>query len=424
MNSADETSEAAGAADGQLPGPGTGVWLTRGVLGVGSASLFSDTGHELVTALLPTLVTATLHSGPAALGAIDGVADSLAGLAKLAGGPLAADPRRRGRLAAGGYVGTAIATAAIGLVTAVWQVAVLRSLAWVSRGLRSPARDTLLADLAPADARGRAYGVERAGDNLGAVLGPVLAALLVGVIGVRHAIVLSVIPGILAALAITIAAREARTVVVTPTARRRLALRVGDLHRAGLTHVLQPLACFELGNLASTLLILRAAGLLASANGWSATRSASAAILLYALHNVAAAATAPLAGRLADRRGPRLVLAGGGAAYLVGYLLFALGPSGPWLVMAFLLSGCGIGFGETAASTAVAEAAPAALRSHAFGLYGLVQAVGDLGATVVAGVLWSVVGPGWAFAYAASWMALAVVLSPRVQLSPHGRRAA
>jgi hypothetical protein len=113
-------------------------WLTRGVWGVGGASLFSDAGHELATSLLPTFLTSTLHAGPGALGAIEGASDALMGVSKLAGGPLSNDPARRGRLASGGYVGTAVATAAIGLAATVWQVAVLRALAWISRGIRKP----------------------------------------------------------------------------------------------------------------------------------------------------------------------------------------------------------------------------------------------------------------------------------------------
>ena len=101
---------AASAADGG--------WLTVGVVSIGGASLLSDSSHEMVTSLLPTFLTTTLGAGPAALGAIDGVADALTGVCKLAGGPLANDPDRRGRLAAGGYLGTAVATAAIGLTVA------------------------------------------------------------------------------------------------------------------------------------------------------------------------------------------------------------------------------------------------------------------------------------------------------------------
>jgi hypothetical protein len=87
-------------------------------------------------------VTSILHAGPGALGAIRGVSDALVGLSKLAGGPLSNDPEQRGTVASGGYLGTAFATAAVGLATAIWQVAILPATAWVSRGLRSPARDT------------------------------------------------------------------------------------------------------------------------------------------------------------------------------------------------------------------------------------------------------------------------------------------
>ncbi len=151
-----------GPPPGAEPEPPTSDrWLTPGVLGVGAASLFSDSSHEMVTSLLPTFLTPTLGGGPATLGAIDGVADALTGLAKLAGGPLAADPARRARMASGGYLGTAAATALIGLSTAIWQVAILRGLAWASRGIRSPARDMVLTSLSGKDGFGRAFGVER-----------------------------------------------------------------------------------------------------------------------------------------------------------------------------------------------------------------------------------------------------------------------
>lgn len=214
-DSDDDLQTAAASADAALAGdgPAEGRWLTPGVLSIGGASLFSDTGHELVTSLLPTFLTSTLHAGPGALGAIEGVSDALTGLRKLAGGPRASGSSRRGRLASGGYLGSAVATAAIGFATAVWQVAILRALAWISRGIRSPARDMLLTSLAHRNSYGRAFGVERAGDNAGAIIGPLAASGLVAVLGVRHAILLAIVPGILAAVAITLAAREARRTV-------------------------------------------------------------------------------------------------------------------------------------------------------------------------------------------------------------------
>lgn len=378
----------------------------------------------MTTSLLPTFLTSTLHAGPAALGAIDGVADALVGLSKLAGGPLSADPERRGRLASGGYVMTAVATGLIGTAAAIWQVAALRALAWVSRGVRSPARDTLLVSLVDRSAYGRASGVERAGDNLGALIGPLLAAALVGVLGVRHTLLLAVVPGLFAAAAITVAAREARRVAIPVEGRRQLSFNLRELRAAGLARVLAAPALFELGNLASTLLILRATGLL-HVGGRSMTAATSVAIVLYACHNAAAALSAVLGGSWIDRVGPRAVFALGSVVYVASYVGFAIGPHSVWLVaLAFVLAGVGIGCAETAESTMVALALPDRLRGNGFGLLGLVQSFGDLGATVVAGVLWAAVSPAVAFAYAAGWMTLSVlgagVIRPRA--SAAGRR--
>jgi Major Facilitator Superfamily len=162
-----------------------------------------------------------------------------------------------------------VATAAIGLAGTVWQVGLLRALAWMSRGVRSPARDTLLVSLVPRDAYGRASGVERAGDNAGALLGPLLAALLVTLVGVRYAIGFAIVPGVLAAVAITVAAREARRSVSSVTGRRTLTLNLRELWHAGLPRALTPAALFELGNVATTLLILRGVGTGSVCWSWS-----------------------------------------------------------------------------------------------------------------------------------------------------------
>lgn len=359
----------------------------------------------MTTSLLPSFLSGTLHTGPAALGLIEGVSDALVGLSKLAGGPLSIDARRRGRIASGGYLVTAVATSLIGLATAVWQVAILRGLAWVSRGLRSPARDSLLMSLVPREAYGRASGVERAGDNLGALIGPLLAAVLVGSLGIRTTLVLAFFPGLLAAAAITLAAHEARRTLVAPSARSRLSFNLRELRRAGLLRALTPATLFELGNLASTLLILRATDLLHT-DDRSLSTATSVAILLYAGHNAVAAVASFAGGWLTDRTGtPRPTFAMGAAVYVGSYVVFAWGPpSAEALAVAFAAAGVGIGLAETAQSITVAFALPDRLRGNGFGLLGLVQSFGDLGATLVAGVLWSVWSAQVAFAYAAAWM--------------------
>ncbi|MGZ4609300.1 MAG: MFS transporter, partial [Actinomycetes bacterium] len=315
---ADDPSGPAGQA-----APAGDRWLTPGVASIGTASFLSDAGHEITTSLLPTFLTSTLHAGPAALGTIEGVSDALIGLSKLAGGPIAADPTRRARLASGGYLVTAFATAAIGLATAVWQVAFLRALAWMSRGLRSPARDALLVSLVPRTAFGRASGLERAGDNAGAVAGPLLASALIAVVGIRHAMLLAFIPGVLAAGAITVAAREAKRPMAAPARRRTLSFNLTELRDAGLVRTLAPAALFELGNVATTLLILRATDLL-HADGRTLTTATSLAVLLYAVHNGAASLAAVGGGHLADRVSPRVVFALAAGVYVAAYCMFAV----------------------------------------------------------------------------------------------------
>jgi MFS family permease len=383
--------------------------LTSGIAGVGAASFFSDSGHEITTAVLPSFITSTLHGSAGALGLIEGVSDALTGLLKLLTGPLANDATTRRRLATGGYLGTAVATGAVGLAATVWQAGALRAAAWISRGVRTPARDSLLASLAPPQAYGRAFGLERAGDNLGAVAGPLLAAALVASIGIRPALYCAAIPGLLAALAIAVAAREAARRPPGPRAHARLQLR--RLRGHGLARPLVPIALFELGNVATTLLILRSTQLLTH-GGRSVAAATSLAILIYAAHNALAAVVAFAGGRWIDRTGPRRALAAGALLYVLAYAGFAVSwHAWPALLVAFTLAGSGIGLAETAESTLVARALPDDLRGSGFGLLGGIELVGDFFSSAVTGLLYALFSPTLAFAYAAAWMLLSAVSS-------------
>jgi MFS family permease len=382
-------------------------WLGPGVVGIGTASFLADVGHEIPTALLPNLLTATLGAPAAALGLIEGVSDGLAGTARLAGGAIADDPQRRRAQAVAGYATTAVLSSLIGAATAVWQVGILRAGAWAARGLRVPARNALLADIVPATIYGRAYGFERAMDNLGAIAGPLLALVLVGLVGTRTAIALSIIPGLLAALAIVYAIRHA-----PPPAEERerqpLRLRVRPVLTGRLGRLMVGVSAFEFGNVAATLLILRATQLLAP--GRDQDRANQLALGLYVAYNVAATLASIPAGRLGDRRGAVLVLVLGVGLFGLAYAGFATGATSvlalaPW----FLAAGVAIGCVETAEHAAVAAHAPVELRGSAFGLLAAVQSFGNLAASAIAGLLWTAVSPRVAFVYLAAWMLLALV---------------
>lgn len=290
-------------------GEGEPAWFGPGVAGIGTASLLADVGHEVPTALLPSLVTSTLQAPAAALGVIEGVSDGLAGLARLAGGAIADDP-------------------------------------------------ALLADIVPAHAYGRAYGFERMMDNLGAIVGPLLALGLVAAVGVRWAIGLSVVPGLLAAAAIVYAIRHARV----PADRKRvpLRIRVRPVLSGQLGRLLAAVAAFEVGNVAATLLILRATELLSPAHGTGT--ATTIAIGLYVAYNAAATLASVPAGRVSDRlgrSGPVRVLTTGVAAFAISYAVFAAAPASiAVLAVPFVLAGVAIGCVETAEHAAVAALAP------------------------------------------------------------------
>jgi MFS family permease len=382
-------------------------WLTPGVRSIGAASLLSDLGHEVPTALLPSFLSSTLGAPAAALGVIEGIADGSAGLARFAGGPLADDPHRRRTTAVGGYATTAVFSSAIGLATSAWQVGVMRTVAWTARGLRGPARNALLADLTPPSAYGRAFGFERSMDNLGAIGGPLLAIGLVSLVGVRTAIVLSFIPGALAALAIVAAVRAAPR--LEGHERRPLAIHVRAVAKGRLGRLLVGIAAFELANVAATLLILRATDLLEPEHGEH--NATLIGLGLYAGYNLAATVVAVPGGHVSDRRGPAAVLVASAAAFLVAFGGLALvGPSIVLLAVFFAAAGAGIGMGETAQGAAVAGLSPDELRGSAFGLVAAVQAFANMAASAVAGLIWTLVSPEAAFVYLAAWSLVALVV--------------
>lgn len=381
-------------------------WLTRGVLGIGTASFLADVGHEVPTALLPSLLASTLGAPAAALGVIEGIADGAAGCARLFGGALADDPERRRTTAVGGYTSTAIFSSLIGVASAAWQVGVLRVAAWTARGMRVPARNALLADVVPMAAYGRAYGFERAMDNLGAIAGPLLALGLVALVGVQHAIMLSVIPGLLAVLAIVYAIRQ--TAHPREHVRQPVRLQARPVFRGPLGRLMFGITAFEVGNVAATLLILRATQLLEPTMG--NVRATQLALGLYIAYNSAATVTSIPAGRAGDRWGNRVVLLVGIAGFLLAYLGFALTPASlPLLMLCFLSAGVAIGCVETAEHAAVATLAPEAVRGSAFGVLAAIQGFGNLAASGVAGVLWTLVSGQAAFLYLVAWMLLALV---------------
>ena len=397
--------DAARVAPGDAPRPAgrpDHVLRNRGVLGIGLGSLLSDTGHEMATAALPGFLRG-LGAPAAALGVIEGVADAALSASKVAGGVVADRPGvERKVLTAGGYVLTAAGHGAFGLATSWPVVAGARAVSWVARGGKAPARDALLSASVAPEQLGRAFGVERAMDSLGAIAGPLAAAPLIVAVGYRWLFALSVLPGLLAAAAVLALVAEAPRPARSSTAPRpegvlSLARSPGPFRR-----LLAGIGLYGLGNFSATLLILRATQLLHAA-GRPNNRAAAIAVLLYAAHNAANALVAYPAGTLADRLGRRPVLVAGVALFALACTGFARASASLGVLAAlFVAVGASTGLVETAQGAHAAELLEPGVRGRGYGLIGLVEGVGDLVSSVVVGFLFTFAAPVWGFAYAAT----------------------
>lgn len=398
---------------GSTDGAARSVWRNPTVLGISLASLLSDTGHEMATAALPGFLR-SIGAPAAALGAIEGIADGAMSAAKVAGGVVADRPGvERKAVTSGGYAVVALGHASFGLANAWPVVAVSRAVSWIARGGKNPSRDSLLAGSVDRARLGKAIGLERAMDSVGAVIGPLLAAPLLLAVGYRWLFAVSVLPGLAAALAVLILVRETSR-VVTNKARLRGSMRTLAATPGPFRRLLLGVGLFGLGNFSSTLLILRATVLL-NRHGRSNVRAAAIAVLLYAGLNAANALAAYPAGVVADRIGRRPVVVAGIVAFGAACVGFAFGSANvAILACLFVVVGASSGMVDTAQSAYAAELVDDHLRGRAFGLLGFVEGIGDLVSSVAVGVLFTVSAPAWAFAFgaAAAGAGAVVLLAP------------
>jgi MFS family permease len=380
------------------------AWFSLSVFGFGVASFLSDLGHEAATAAMPALLVA-IGSTPAALGIIEGVADGLASVAKLAGGWWSDDPRRRKPIAVAGYFITGLSKGAYALATVWPHLLLARSIGWMARGMRGPARDAMLADAVPGEARGRAFGFHRAMDTAGAALGPALASVLLATVSLREVFLWTLVPGVLSAIAFAALVKRDEGPPLRPQPFWK---SLGALPRR-FRRFLLAVFTFGIGDFARTLLILRATDLLTP--GLGAVQAATVAMSMYAGHNVLYAAASYPIGWLADRFDAKRLLVLG---YLLGTLTAVLAcvtaPSLWMLGLLFGVSSLTLAFEDTLEATITAQAVPSELRGTGYGVLATANGVGDLVSSSLVGVLWSTAGAEVAFGVAAAFCFVGTVL--------------
>jgi MFS family permease len=361
-------------------------------------SFFTDIGSEMIFPLLPVFVADTLGGGAAFLGIIEGAADAIASLLKLFSGRMADRLPRKKPLILTGYGLATLVRPLMAVAGAPWHALVVRLLDRTGKGIRSSPRDALIADAAEPGAVGRAFGFHRAMDHAGAVVGPLLATLLMALhVPIRSTFWIAAIPGLFALVALALV-REAPRATVTPTKPRSLAK--GTLP-SSLKIYLGILLLFSIGNSSDAFLLLRAREL-----------GIPLALIpaLWAVLHVSKVLWSYVGGVWSDGV-PRVRL------IITGWLVFAatyfaLGfADRPWHVWAlFIVYGAFYGLSEPAEKALVKDLAPEEARGAAFGSYNFIVGVAALPASILTGWLWSSWSPRVALTMGASVAMVAALL--------------
>lgn len=389
--------------------------LNRNVRILALASFFQDVGSESPNILLPLFLLNVVGAGTAAVGLIEGVAESTATLTKLASGWLSDRLDQRKPLVVLGY---ALSTATRPWFAAIgsWPPALLiRFGDRVAKGIRTSPRDALLADSAPPRAQGKAFGLNRAMDSFGSFVSLAGAFVLILVLQgnalrmqpatFRWLAAISVVPGILAVLTVALFVREIRASrqrddAAVPTIEPRSLTRLKADTDERFYVYLGAIALFTLGNSSDAFLVLRMQGL-----GLTLLEIAAVMIpfnLLYAGGSYAA-------GVLSDRFGRRLLLVLGWLIFAAVYLAYALGPSAVIAAGLFVAYGLYYAATQGVGRALVADMVASRSRATAYGLYYGVLGIATLPASVLAGILWQAITPRAPFVVGAVLAALASV---------------
>jgi MFS family permease len=372
--------------------------LDRGVVTLGWVSFLSDVASDMIYPLLPDFLTRTLGAGPATLGLIEGVAESTASFAKVVSGRWSDRIRHRKRFVVLGYLLAAVVRPLVGLAQSWGQVLAIRFTDRVGKGVRTPPRDALLADLAPPESRGRAFGLQRAMDNAGAFLGPLLAALLLKFVipEERTVFLLAVVPGLAAvALLLWRVPERPRQAPADPGA----AVSAERLP-SGLWIAIGIFVVFALANSTDAFLLLRARQ--EGVPLWQIP------VLWAFFQGVKAAAGTP-GGALSDRIGRAPTLMVGWAVYGFSYVGFAFATSALAIWPLFAFYGLFFALTEGTERAMVADLVPERLRGRAFGAFHAAIGLAALPASLLFGILWKAIGPRAAFLVGAGLALLATV---------------
>ena len=375
------------------------------MLALGVVSLLTDMSSEMIYPLLPVFLVTVLGAGALALGLVEGVAEATASILKVVSGRRSDRSGRRKPLVLAGYTISGLARPLIGLATVWPMVVALRFVDRVGKGLRTSPRDALIAGAVAADQRGRAFGLHRAMDHAGAVIGPLIAAGLLALgFGLRQVFLLAVVPAMLVVLVLVVFVRDQPVA----NAASELPREPGTMPRE-FRILLVATVVFTLGNSTDAFFLLRFT---------EAGMPASLVAVLWAAHGAVKMAATWAGGLLTDRLGRRKLVISGWVLYAAVYAGFALVDSTTGLVAIFVAYGVTFGLTEPAERAWVADLAPQDRRGTAYGWYHGAVGVAALPASVAFGLVYQSLGAAVAFTMGAVLALVATTVLSMIPAAP------
>ncbi|HPC44936.1 MAG TPA: MFS transporter [Candidatus Latescibacteria bacterium] len=376
--------------------------LPTAIWALGFGSLFMDISSELIHSLLPVFMVSSLGASMVVVGVVEGVAEATAAFVKLFSGALSDWFGRRKPLLVLGYALGAASKPVFPLAGSVAWVFAARFVDRVGKGIRGAPRDALVAEVAPANMRGAAYGLRQALDSVGSLAGPLLAVpLMVWFLGdIRSVLWVATFPAVVSVLVLIAYVREPERVEVRGAARPRLMFAgVGRLPGRYWIVVLLG-AVFTLARFSEAFLVLRARD-----TGMPDGRVP----LVLVVMNLFYAAGAYPAGSAADRINRRVLLLGGLALLVASNLVLAGATTPPTVLFGVALWGLHMALTQGLLAKLVSDATPGELLGTAFGVFHLVSGAMLLVASIVAGALWTTQGASATFLAGAAFAAIAAI---------------
>ena len=375
--------------------------IPRGIWVLGFVSMLMDISSEMVHSLLPMFLVGSLGVSVLVVGLIEGLAEATALIVKVFSGSLSDYLGKRKSLAVLGYALGALSKPLFAISSGAGMVITARLIDRVGKGIRGAPRDALVADIAPPEVRGAAFGLRQSLDTVGAFTGPLLAVglMLLWANDFRAVFWVAVIPGLLSVLLLMVG--------VTEPERHADAPRTNPINRANMRRLSAAYwwvvgigAVFTLARFSEAFLVLRAQQL-GVAMAW-------VPLVMVAMNLVYAASAYPF-GWLSDRVSHSRLLVAGLLVLILADAVLAVSTDWVSLLIGVALWGVNMGMTQGLLATMVADTAPADLRGTAFGLFNLVSGVAMLVASVVAGWLWETQGASFTFVGGAVFAVLALL---------------